>query len=177
MSMGKICSPVNFQSNISEIMSTPSEILQVQSPKNQLIINHTEYFSPQDSLQDSDLKSEIETHIDEVIIYQGKTLKSAYVQTSPPPSRDEQNNISFSQEKKKEKSNRGRKKKDFPYINPVQAIGENLLQAYGSLFVVKRINKKNDENTIVRCEICERDFRKKSIRSHTVSLLHIAKLG
>lgn len=94
------------------------------------------------------------------------------VQTSPFDEKTE--NFVDEISKKKFKSNRGRKKKNEKYINPVQFIDENLIQGYGNVFKLIRKNKKNDENSIVRCELCQRSFRKKSIRSHTISNLHIS---
>ena len=57
-----------------------------------------------------------------------------------------------------------------------QVIGD-IFEAYGSAFKVKKIFKSKDENSIVRCELCERDFKKKSIRSHALSLLHKSKIS
>ena len=56
------------------------------------------------------------------------------------------------------------------------AIGE-IFEAYGYAFTIKKIYKTKDENSIVRCELCERDFKKKSIRSHAQSLLHKSKIS
>jgi RNA recognition motif-containing protein len=57
----------------------------------------------------------------------------------------------------------------------VQEIGENTFEAYGSLFILKRINKHNDENSLVICEMCQREIKKKSIRSHVRSAIHKSK--
>ena len=56
-------------------------------------------------------------------------------------------------------------------------IDEGVFEAFGSVFKVKKINKSNEENTIVRCVVCEREFKKKSIKSHLRTLIHQSKIS
>lgn len=173
----QMCSPENLISAISESVSTPSEFLQqVHSPKEQIQQNVVDFNFQDPFLDEIWMSPDVKVHEEEqeTLEFNGKVIRNICVQTSPL--RDFDEIIEKSPVKVKPKSNRGRKKKDAVYVHPVQNIGENLLQAYGSVFIVKKVNKKNDDNTVVRCEICERDFRKKSIRSHTVSRLHGSKL-
>lgn len=69
------------------------------------------------------------------------------------------------------RNKRGRKKIGEPAISPVIFIDHNTIAAYGSLFKIKRTSK-NDGNSIIKCETCNRKFKKKSVRSHVISKLH-----
>ena len=72
-------------------------------------------------------------------------------------------------------SNKKKKSKNGPSY--IKYIGEDILEAFGSRFIIKKINKSKDENSVVRCELCEREFKKKSIRSHVLSLIHKSKIS
>ncbi|OMJ87472.1 hypothetical protein SteCoe_10804 [Stentor coeruleus] len=71
---------------------------------------------------------------------------------------------------------RGRKKTGEDTANPVVFIDHNTVTAYGNVFKVKSICKK-DGNSIIKCEVCNRKFKKKSIRSHVISKLHQDKFS
>ena len=176
-----ISSPENLKSTVSEAISTPSEIIQqMNSPKEFISYTIIDSVSPQETFSNPLIEKPEEK--DEIFNTNSKLTTCTYVQTSPmreieEEQQEEENNYkACDMQIIKLKSNRGRKKKDAVYIHPVQCIGENLLQAYGSVFIIKKINKKSDDDTIVRCDLCQRDFRKKSIRSHTVSIIHRSKL-
>lgn len=71
---------------------------------------------------------------------------------------------------------RGRKKTGEDAANPVIFIDHNTVTAYGNVFKVKSISKK-DGNSVIKCEVCNRKFKKKSIRSHVISKLHQDKIS
>ena len=70
------------------------------------------------------------------------------------------------------RTKRGRKKKGEIPENPITCIDQNTIQAYGSIYTVKKLLKHSDEDTIVKCKICNRRIKKKSIRSHAISEVH-----
>lgn len=74
------------------------------------------------------------------------------------------------------RNKRGRKKIGEPAISPVIFIDHNTIAAYGNVFKLKRISK-NDGNSIIKCEICNRKFKMKSVRSHVISKLHQDKFS
>lgn len=81
-------------------------------------------------------------------------------------------------DKEKDKSNKKRTRKDKGKKDPViRIVGEKVLESYGSMFKLKKVNKNKDQNSIVLCELCQREFKMKSIRSHTVSLVHKSKIS
>ncbi|OMJ92876.1 hypothetical protein SteCoe_4331 [Stentor coeruleus] len=81
-------------------------------------------------------------------------------------------------DKEKDKSNKQRTRKDKgKKALVIRVVGEKVLESYGSMFKLKKVNKNKDQNSIVLCELCQREFKMKSIRSHTVSLVHKSKIS
>lgn len=72
------------------------------------------------------------------------------------------------------RTKRGRKKKGETTENPITSIDQNTIQAYGTIYTVKKLLKHSDGNSIVKCQVCNRRIKKKSIRSHATSEVHQA---
>ena len=70
------------------------------------------------------------------------------------------------------RTTRGRKKKGETFVSPINAIDQKTIQAYGSIYTVKKLLKHSDGNSIVKCQVCNRRIKKKSIRSHAISEVH-----
>lgn len=67
---------------------------------------------------------------------------------------------------------RGRKKTGEVFRDPVKVVDEETIEAYGDFYKVEKFVKGNEGNCIVRCVVCGRIFKRKSIRSHAISDLH-----
>ena len=74
------------------------------------------------------------------------------------------------------RNKRGRKKLGETVTGPVIFIDNNTIAAYGNIFKIKSLSK-NDGNNIIKCEICNRKFKQKSVRSHVISKLHQSKMN
>lgn len=58
----------------------------------------------------------------------------------------------------------------------IDGVCDALIEANPTIFRIKKKNKKKPSHSLIACELCNKDFKKSSIRQHITSKTHQSKL-